>query len=150
MGKPSLMLNDGQCALMAHYLKVHQQSDRGWGTHIESPSTMFGTTLSYVALRLLDADPNDKDMLRGKAFIRNQGGVTMTSSWAKFWLCILGCMEWEGHDSVPPEMWLLPNWFPFHPGRLCVIVGWYTCPWGICMDHGLCMKKLRRMISSFC
>ena len=20
--------------------------------------------------------------------------------------------------SVPPEMWLLPNWFPFHPGRL--------------------------------
>ena len=27
-------------------------------------------------------------------------------------------MEWEGHNSVPPEMWLLPNWFPFHPGRL--------------------------------
>lgn len=23
-----------------------------------------------------------------------------------------------GHNSVPPEMWLLPNWFPFHPGRL--------------------------------
>merc|ERR1719232_1981847 len=42
----------------------------------------------------------------------------MTSSWAKFWLCILGCMEWEGHNSVPPEMWCLPNWFPFHPGRL--------------------------------
>ena len=24
----------------------------------------------------------------------------------------------QGHNSVPPEMWLLPNWFPFHPGRL--------------------------------
>ena len=24
----------------------------------------------------------------------------------------------KGHNSVPPEMWLLPNWFPFHPGRM--------------------------------
>ena len=35
------------------YLRNHQQSDGGWGTHIESPSTMFGTVLSYVMLRLL-------------------------------------------------------------------------------------------------
>jgi len=118
MGKPSLMLNEEQCALMAHYLKVHQQSDGGWGSHIESPSTMFGTTLCYVSLRLLGVDKNDEHMKRGRAFIQRQGGVLMTSSWAKFWLCVLGCMEWEGHDSVPPEMWLLPNWFPFHPGRL--------------------------------
>ena len=41
MGKSSLMLNEEQCAFMAHYLKVHQQADGGWGTHIESPSTMF-------------------------------------------------------------------------------------------------------------
>lgn len=118
MGKPSKMLNQDQCELMAHYLKVHQQSDGGWGTHIESPSTMFGTVLCYVSLRLLGVDPNTPDMLKGRAFIQNEGGAIMTSSWAKFWLCLLGCMEWEGHNSVPPEMWLLPNWFPFHPGRL--------------------------------
>ena len=33
----------------------------------------------------------------------------MTSSWAKFYLCLLGCMHWDGHNSVPPEMWLLPS-----------------------------------------
>ena len=27
-------------------------------------------------------------------------------------------MEWGGHQVIPAEMWLLPNWFPFHPGRL--------------------------------
>lgn len=27
-------------------------------------------------------------------------------------------MEWDGHNSVPPEMWILPKWAPFHPGRL--------------------------------
>ena len=118
MGKPSNMLNEDQCRLMAHYLKVHQQTDGGWGTHIESPSTMFGTVLSYVSLRLLEADPDSPHMIRGKEFIQKEGGAVMTSSWAKFWLCLLGCMEWEGHNSIPPEMWLLPDWFPFHPGRL--------------------------------
>ena len=118
MGKPSNMMNDDQVQLMAHYLRVHQQADGGWGTHIESPSTMFGTVLCYVSLRLLGDDADLPHMKEGHAFIQKEGGAVMTSSWAKFWLCLLGCMEWEGHNSVPPEMWLLPNWFPFHPGRL--------------------------------
>ena len=103
---------------MAVYLIAHQQVDGGWGTHIESPSTMFGTVMCYVALRLLGLRADCETMSKGRHFIQVQGGAIMTSSWAKFWLCLLGCMEWEGHNSVPPEMWLLPNWFPFHPGRL--------------------------------
>ena len=62
---------------MAHYLRCHQQADGGWGTHIESPSTMFGTTLCYVALRLLvaegaEADDEDEDeetFARGRSFL---------------------------------------------------------------------------------
>lgn len=38
---------------MIQYLLNHQQEDGGWGTHIECASTMFGTVLSYVSLRLL-------------------------------------------------------------------------------------------------
>jgi len=103
-------------------LLVHQQSDGGWGTHIESPSTLFGTVLSYISLRLLGCEVESTACVKGKKFIRDQGGAIMASSWAKFWMCLLGCMEWEGHNSVPPEMFLLPNWFPFHPGRL-----WCAC-----------------------
>jgi len=119
MGRPDEMLDKHQCNMMMHYITVHQQTDGGWGTHIESPSTMFGTVLNYVALRLLD--PHNKHTpvcQKARSFITEQGGAIMASSWAKFWLCLLGCMEWEGHNSVPPEMWLLPNWIPFHPGRL--------------------------------
>ncbi|PPD68906.1 hypothetical protein GOBAR_DD34214 [Gossypium barbadense] len=32
---------------------VHCNRDGGWGLHIEGPSTMFGTVLNYVSLRLL-------------------------------------------------------------------------------------------------
>jgi len=38
---------------MQIYLKNHQQEDGGWGLHVESPSSMFGTAMSYVSLRLL-------------------------------------------------------------------------------------------------
>ena len=47
-----------------------------------------------------------------------QGGALTAPSWAKFWLCVLGVHEWEGINSIPAEMWLLPYWFPFHPGKL--------------------------------
>jgi len=30
---------------MIHYMLQHQQDDGGWGTHIEGPATMFGTTM---------------------------------------------------------------------------------------------------------
>lgn len=118
MGKPERMLNNDQVELMKHYIVTHQQSDGGWGTHIESPSTMFGTTVMYVAIRLLGMEADNEICVRGRAFLQENGGAVMTSSWAKFYLCLLGCMHWDGHNSVPPEMWLLPNWFPFHPGRL--------------------------------
>eukprot|EP00804_Cyclotella_cryptica_P024609 CCRYP_001611-RB/>CCRYP_001611-RB protein AED:0.13 eAED:0.13 QI:278/1/1/1/0.75/0.55/9/2146/915 len=118
MGRPALMISPPQQALMLHYLKVHQQEDGGWGTHIESPSTMFGTVICYLAVRLLGAKRDEKWVTHARDFILKEGGAVMTSSWAKFWLCLIGCMDWKGHNSVPPEMWLLPNWFPFHPGRL--------------------------------
>jgi squalene cyclase len=119
MGKPQdTMLTVPDQQLMIQYIKAHQQKDGGWGTHIESPSTMFGTTLMYVALRLLGLQANDPVCVQGRQFIQQQGGAVMTSSWAKFYLCLLGTMHWDGHNSVPPEMWLLPQWFPFHPSRM--------------------------------
>jgi len=117
-GKSDKFLSPQQRAAMVHYLRVHQQKDGGWGTHIESPSTMFGTTLNYVALRLLGEGKDDPQIVKARAFLKKEGGVLYTASWAKFYLCLLGVMHWDGHNSIPAEFWMLPDWFPFHPGRL--------------------------------
>eukprot|EP00656_Telonema_subtile_P058648 TRINITY_DN9994_c0_g2_i3.p1 TRINITY_DN9994_c0_g2~~TRINITY_DN9994_c0_g2_i3.p1 ORF type:complete len:704 (-),score=190.97 TRINITY_DN9994_c0_g2_i3:164-2275(-) len=117
-GRMDELLSADHRAAMIHYMQVHQQADGGWGTHIESPSTMFGTVLNYVALRLLGEPPASEFSVRGRAFIQGQGGALYTASWAKFWLCTVGLMEWGGHNPVPPELWLLPTWFPFHPARM--------------------------------
>ena len=79
---------------------------------------MFGSVLSYVSLRLLGVPKDDPACKLGRQFIKKYGGAIYTSSWAKFWLAVLGVYDWKGVNSIPPEMWLLPDWFPFHPGRL--------------------------------
>ena len=31
---------------------------------------------------------------------------------------MLQVYDWRGINSIPAEMWYLPRWFPFHPGKL--------------------------------
>ncbi|KAF8020214.1 hypothetical protein BT93_G0805 [Corymbia citriodora subsp. variegata] len=103
---------------MIRYLYNHQNEDGGWGIHIEGKSTMFGTGLSYVTLRLLGEDTNGAAMDRARAWILNRGGVTSIPSWGKLWLSVLGVYDWRGNNPLPPELWLLPYILPFHPGRM--------------------------------
>lgn len=56
---------------------------------------MFGTVLSYIALRLLGVPPNDETAAKGRKFIREHGGGVMAPSWAKFWMALLGVYDWD-------------------------------------------------------
>lgn len=93
------------------YLRNHQQVDGGWGTHIESASTMFGTTLCYVMLRLLGVAAADPAAVAARAFIHTHGGALYAPSWAKFWLAVLGVYDWSGINSMPvcPSVDSLPS-----------------------------------------
>ncbi|GJY38668.1 cycloartenol synthase [Tanacetum coccineum] len=94
--------------------------DGGWGLDIEGHSTMFGSALNYVTLRLLGEGANDGEgaMEKGRKWILDHGGATAITSWGKFWLSVLGVFEWPGNNPLPPEMWLLPYFLPVHPGRM--------------------------------
>lgn len=67
-----------------------QNKDGGWGLHIEGPSTMFGTVLSYVTLRLLGEGANDGQgaIERGRKWILDHGSATAITSWGKMWLSV--------------------------------------------------------------
>ncbi|KAG6495926.1 hypothetical protein ZIOFF_043759 [Zingiber officinale] len=94
--------------------------DGGWGLHIEGDSTMFGSVLTYVILRLLGQGPDDGDgaMEKGRKWILDHGAATCITSWGKMWLSVLGVFDWSGNNPLPPEMWLLPYILPVHPGRM--------------------------------
>lgn len=85
------MLWPKEISLILFNLQVQlQNEDGGWGLHIEGPSTMFGTTLNYVTLRLIGEGPNSGDgaMEKGRNWILERGGATYTTSWGKFWLTV--------------------------------------------------------------
>jgi hypothetical protein len=86
---------------MRHYMRCHQQLDGGWGTHIECASTLFGSVLNYVALRLLGEDPTLEHMKQARKFIHLHGGALFAPSWAKFWLATIGVYDWKGVNSIP-------------------------------------------------
>ncbi|KAJ4920407.1 hypothetical protein JOQ06_024640 [Pogonophryne albipinna] len=73
---------------MVRYLRSVQLADGGWGLHIEDKSTVFGTALSYISLRILGVEPDDPDMIRARNNLHSKGGK------------------------------LFPSWMPAHPSTL--------------------------------
>ncbi|KAK9472820.1 terpenoid cyclases/protein prenyltransferase alpha-alpha toroid [Dipodascopsis tothii] len=91
--------------------------DGGWGLHMEDKSTVFGTALNYVALRLLGMDPDHPVAARARATLHRNGGALRAPHWGKAWLAVLNLYGWEGVNPSPAEFWMLPEWLPIHPGR---------------------------------
>jgi len=52
---------------------------------------MFGSALSYIALRILGEgreDGEDRAMARGRKWILDHGGLEAIPSWGKFWVTV--------------------------------------------------------------
>lgn len=105
-------------AEIKNYLFARQNpEDGGWGLHVEGESSAYGTAMNYVVLRLLGASEEDERMVKARAKLHKIGGAYYGPHWAKFWLSVLGVMEWEAVNPIPPELWLLPDWVPIAPWR---------------------------------
>jgi lanosterol synthase len=137
-----------QKAIIA-YMRNQQNQDGGWGLHIESKSTMFGSCMNYTALRLLGEDPENEKMKQGRLWIQSNGGASLIPSWGKFYLSVLNVYEWEGNNSLFPEIWLLPKWLPFYPSKYWCHARMVYLPMAYCfgakIKHPLCelSKALR-------
>ncbi len=89
-----------------------------WGLHPESGGYVFVSTLCHVALRLLGLPAEDPLVQPAGMWLRSQpGGVLTIPTWGKFWLALLGLYDWRGVSPLPPELFSLPTWLPFHPRR---------------------------------
>ncbi|RUP44873.1 terpenoid cyclases/protein prenyltransferase alpha-alpha toroid, partial [Jimgerdemannia flammicorona] len=133
--------------------------DGGWGIHIEGVSTVFGTALNYVTLRILGLSADHPAMIKARATLHRYGGAVGAPAWGKFWLSAMGVYDWEGVNPIPPELWFaiallkvykyksiarlltlfstlllnrraLPHLLPVHPGRWWVHTRMVYLPMG--------------------
>ncbi len=122
-------------ALMKIYIKNHQNPDGGWGMHIEGDSTMFGTVMQYVSLRILGVESDDPLLIKARNWIMGNGGAVGIPSWGKFYLAVMNLYDWSGFNSLFPEMWLLPKWLPMHPSRYWCHARMVYLPMAYCYAH---------------
>ncbi|KAL7312217.1 Lanosterol synthase (Oxidosqualene--lanosterol cyclase), variant 2 [Mucor circinelloides] len=103
--------------LIRYLLNRAEKNDGGWGIHIEGVSTVFGTALNYVTLRILGLGPDHPAMVKARGTLHKLGGASAIPAWGKFWLAALGVYDWKGVNPIPPELWALPKAIPLCPGN---------------------------------
>ena len=106
--------DEGRMRKVANYILRQQREDGTWGQFYEAPGDLSTTTECYFALKLTGTSPDEPNMRKAREFILSRGGVPATRVFTKIWLAIFGQWSWKGVPLMPPEIMLLPNWFPFN------------------------------------
>ena len=100
-------------ACAVHLLDT-QLEDGGWGMYTGGKSDVNNTVKAYFALKLTGHDPSAEYMQKARIRALELGGVDKVNSFTRFYLAILGQIPHNVCPAVPPQMMLLPNWFPLN------------------------------------
>ncbi|MGB5967183.1 MAG: squalene--hopene cyclase [Spirulinaceae cyanobacterium] len=95
------------------YLLSQQREHGGWELFYGDGGDLSTSVEAYMALRLLGVAANEPDLIRGRKFIVQQGGISKTRIFTKFHLALIGCYDWRGIPSIPPWIMFLGEPFPF-------------------------------------
>ncbi len=110
-----LGLNDAERERkMANHILKHQRSDGTWSIHYGGEGDLSTTIEAYFALKLAGLPASDERLLKSKAFILGKGGVEASRVFTKIFLALFGEFDWKAIPSIPPEINLLPHWFPIN------------------------------------
>jgi squalene-hopene/tetraprenyl-beta-curcumene cyclase len=107
-------LKSEKTAKLARYIRDRQLADGGWYIFYGGPSELNATVKAYVALRLAGDPANAPHIQRAKQKVLDLGGLEATNSYVRFYLAMVGAISWDMVPSIPPEMMLLPDWFPLN------------------------------------
>jgi len=96
----------------ARYLVEKQLPEGGWSMYPGGGVEISGSVKAYFALKLTGHDPSAEYMQRARRAILAHGGADAVNSFTRFYLALLGQIPYEQCPAVPPEIVLMPKWFP--------------------------------------
>src|SRR2546427_95626 len=101
----------GRIAKLANYIRRKQLPDGGWNIYPGGPAEINATVKAYFALKLASDSVDAPHLAGARGKIHELGGLEATNSFTRFYLALVGAVEWEMVPAIPPELMLLPNWF---------------------------------------
>ena len=99
--------------LAATILK-NQLADGGWPIYRDGPAELNATVKAAVALCLSGFPADDPRLQKAAMTVRRLGGLERINSFEKTYLALFGLYPWSQVPAIPPEILLLPAWFPFN------------------------------------
>lgn len=106
--------NGEKVAKLARYIRSKQTADGGWGIYYGGPAELNATVKAYVALRLAGDATSAPHLQRACKKIHELGGLEATNSYVRFYLAMVGALDWRLVPAIPPELMLPPDWFPLN------------------------------------
>jgi squalene-hopene/tetraprenyl-beta-curcumene cyclase len=103
-------LDSPKTAKLAKYIRDRQLPDGGWNIFYGGPSELNATVKAWVALRLAGDPPSSTHLERARQRIHHLGGLEATNSYVRFYLAMVGAIDWSFVPAIPPELMLLPSW----------------------------------------
>ena len=111
-------LDGDEIAGAAARILAQQLPEGGWAIHPDGPVDVSASVKAYLALKITGHDPHSEPLLRARRAIAAAGGPRAVNSFTKFYLALLGQIPYSECPAVPPEMVLLPQWFPVNLYRV--------------------------------
>lgn len=103
-----------QTAEAARWIRSQQRADGTWATFAGGPGDLSTTVEAWVALRLAGDPADARHMRAAAAFVRADGGIERSRVFTRIWLALFGLWSWDELPNMPPELVLLPRWFPLN------------------------------------
>jgi squalene-hopene/tetraprenyl-beta-curcumene cyclase len=105
-------------AKIAAYLRRTQGADGGWPLFRDGALDISASVKAYFALKMIGDDPAADHMRRARDAILAAGGAAGANVFTRALLALYGNMSWRAVPVMPPEIMLLPRWFPFHLSKI--------------------------------
>lgn len=96
----------------APFILSSQGEDGGWPLYHGGPADISATVKAYLALKLLGYSADHPALVRARALVHERGGAINVNVFTRITLALFGQYDWKGIPALPPEMVLLPKWFP--------------------------------------
>lgn len=101
-------------------LQVQEEASAGggWPLFHGGPLDISCSVKAYFALRLIGDAADAPHMLRARQAILAAGGAEKSNVFTRATLALFGEVPWRAVPVMPPELVLLPRWFPFHLSKI--------------------------------
>jgi squalene-hopene/tetraprenyl-beta-curcumene cyclase len=103
---------------IAVYLRRIQGEHGGWPLYHGGAFDISASVKAYFCLKMIGEPLDGPVMTRARNAIRANGGAMAVNVFTRIQLALYGDMPWSEIPLMPPEIILLPRWFPITLGKM--------------------------------